>query len=147
MARMAPIMAAPPAMSYFIFSMLSAGLMEIPPVSKVMPFPTRPNTGPAGALGGSYFMTMSAGGSSEPCATLRKAPICSSRIFSVLWTWHCSPTSRLMAAARSPRIVGVRRLPGSLTSSRAKFWDSPTITPSRRPVSAAAWSMDSGATT
>ena len=32
MARMAPSMAAPPAMSYFIFSMLSAGLMEMPPV-------------------------------------------------------------------------------------------------------------------
>ena len=48
MARMAPIMAAPPAMSYFIFSMLSAGLMEMPPVSKVMPLPTRPSTGPVG---------------------------------------------------------------------------------------------------
>ena len=42
MARMAPIMVAPPAMSYFIFSMPSAGLMEMPPVSKVMPLPTRP---------------------------------------------------------------------------------------------------------
>ncbi len=48
MARMAPIMAAPPAMSYFIFSMLSAGLMEMPPVSKVMPLPTRPRTGSVG---------------------------------------------------------------------------------------------------
>ena len=41
-ARMAPIMVAPPAMSYFIFSMPSAGLIEMPPVSKVIPFPTRP---------------------------------------------------------------------------------------------------------
>ena len=41
-ARMAPIMVAPPAMSYFIFSMPSAGLMEMPPVSKVTAFPTRP---------------------------------------------------------------------------------------------------------
>ena len=38
MACMAPIIAAPPAMSYFIFSMPSADLMEMPPVSKVMPF-------------------------------------------------------------------------------------------------------------
>ena len=84
MARMAPIMAAPPAMSYFIFSMLSAGLMEMPPVSKVMPLPTRPMTGPSGvADSGSYWMTMSAGGSSEPWATLRKAPILSSRSLSV----------------------------------------------------------------
>ncbi len=45
MARMAPIIAAPPAMSYFIFSMPSAGLMEMPPVSKVIPLPTRPSTG------------------------------------------------------------------------------------------------------
>jgi hypothetical protein len=48
MARMAPSMAAPPAMSYFISSILSEGLMEMPPVSKVMPLPTRPSTGPVG---------------------------------------------------------------------------------------------------
>ena len=53
MARIAPIIAAPPAMSYFIFSMPSAGLMEMPPVSKVMPLPTRPSTGFAGAPFGS----------------------------------------------------------------------------------------------
>ena len=41
-ARMVPIMAAPPAMSYFIFSMPSAGLMEMPPVSNVTPLPTSP---------------------------------------------------------------------------------------------------------
>src|SRR5579885_613643 len=41
-ARMAPMVAAPPAISYFIFSMPSAGLMEMPPVSKVTPLPTRP---------------------------------------------------------------------------------------------------------
>ena len=55
MARMAPSMAAAPAMSYFILSMFSAGLMEMPPVSKVMPLPTRPITGVpvAGAAVGS----------------------------------------------------------------------------------------------
>ncbi len=51
MACIAPIIAAAPAMSYFIFSMPSAGLMEMPPVSKVMPLPTRPRTG-APAAGG-----------------------------------------------------------------------------------------------
>ena len=40
MACMAPIMAAAPAMSYFILSMPSAPLMEMPPVSNVMPLPT-----------------------------------------------------------------------------------------------------------
>jgi hypothetical protein len=41
-ARITAIMAAPPAMSYFIFSMPSAGLIEMPPVSKVTALPTRP---------------------------------------------------------------------------------------------------------
>ena len=55
MARMAPIMAAAPAMSYFIFSMLSPGLREMPPVSKVMPLPTSAMTGEpsSGATAGS----------------------------------------------------------------------------------------------
>ena len=48
MARMAPSIAAPPAMSYFIFSMPSAGLMEMPPVSNVTALPTRPITGRVG---------------------------------------------------------------------------------------------------
>ena len=41
-ARIAPSTAAPPPMSYFIFSMPSAGLMEMPPVSKVTPLPISP---------------------------------------------------------------------------------------------------------
>jgi len=47
-ARMTPSMVAPPAMSYFIFSMPSDGLMEIPPVSKVTAFPISPITGVPG---------------------------------------------------------------------------------------------------
>ena len=45
MARMAQTTAAPPAMSSFIRSMPSAGLIEMPPVSNVMPLPTSPRTG------------------------------------------------------------------------------------------------------
>ena len=82
MARMAPIMVAPPAMSYFIFSMLSAGLIEIPPVSKVTPLPTNPSTGFSGAPTGSYRMTINAGGSSDPWATPQNAPIFNSLILS-----------------------------------------------------------------
>ena len=52
-ARMAQATAAPPAMSSFIRSMPSAGLIEMPPVSNVMPLPTRPSTGLVGAPGGS----------------------------------------------------------------------------------------------
>ena len=47
-ARMTPSMVAPPAMSYFIFSMPSAGLMEMPPVSNVTALPMRPMTGAPG---------------------------------------------------------------------------------------------------
>ena len=47
-ARMAPSMAAPPAISNFIFSISFEGLMEMPPVSKVMALPTRPSTGAPG---------------------------------------------------------------------------------------------------
>ena len=40
--RIAPITLAPPDMSVFISSMWLAGLMEMPPVSNVMPLPTSP---------------------------------------------------------------------------------------------------------
>jgi len=45
-ASTAPSTAAPPDMSNFISDILLAGLIEIPPVSKVTPLPTRPSTGP-----------------------------------------------------------------------------------------------------
>src|SRR4029077_14168084 len=82
--RTARITAAAPAMSYFIFSMPSAGLIEIPPVSKVIPLPTSPNTGApsAGFVAGSYVITISAGGSAEPFATAQNAFILSSCNFS-----------------------------------------------------------------
>ena len=38
--------AAPPDMSIFISSIFGAGLIEIPPVSKVTAFPTRPRVSP-----------------------------------------------------------------------------------------------------
>ena len=40
-ARMVPMTPAAPPMSYFISSISAAGLSEMPPVSKVMPLPTR----------------------------------------------------------------------------------------------------------
>ena len=45
-ASIAPTTAAPPPMSDFIISMFCAGLMEMPPLSKVMPLPTSPSIGP-----------------------------------------------------------------------------------------------------
>ena len=45
--------APPPAMSPFMSSMYSAGLIEIPPVSKVIALPTSPSTTSAFGEGGS----------------------------------------------------------------------------------------------
>ncbi len=50
-ACIAPNTAAPPAMSYFIRSMLAEGLIETPPVSKVTALPTRPRWLPADSAG------------------------------------------------------------------------------------------------
>ena len=86
MARMAPIMAAPPAMSYFIFSMLSAGLMEMPPVSKVMPLPTRPSTGPSVTPSARSAARSAPAALPSPAHTLQNAPIFSSCSLSVEWT-------------------------------------------------------------
>ena len=58
MAAMAQMTAAPPDMSSFILSMFSAGLIEMPPVSNVMPFPTSPSTVPFTACFGSWRSTM-----------------------------------------------------------------------------------------
>ena len=146
MARIAPSMAAPPAMSYFIFSMLSEGLIEMPPVSKVMPLPTRPSTGPSVTPSGSYRITISAGGSSDPCETLQNAPIFSSCSFSVEYTSHLQADFLAPSPRRAGReSVGVSLLPGSFTSERVKFWLSPMMTPSANAAFSAAWSAPAGA--
>src|SRR5213596_740079 len=54
-ARITPSIVAPPAMSYFIFSMPSAGLMEIPPVSNVTALPIKPMTGPPALTDGGLY--------------------------------------------------------------------------------------------
>ena len=74
-ARIAQMTAAPPAMSSFIRSMPSAGLIEIPPVSNVMPLPISPSTGACGAPAGLWRMTITHGGSALPRATPRSSPI------------------------------------------------------------------------
>jgi hypothetical protein len=52
--------AAPPDMSNFMFHMLAAGLIEIPPESKVTALPTSPSSGPR-APSGSWRRTISLG--------------------------------------------------------------------------------------
>ena len=129
MARIAHATAAPPAMSSFIRSMPSAGLIEMPPVSNVMPLPTRPSTGPGGAPGGSWRNTISRGGSLLPRATPSSRPIpsCAMRSSSRIST--LTPPSVASAAARRANSRGVSALPGSLASSRARLLHSPSSRP------------------
>jgi len=80
----APSTLAAPHMSNFISSISAEGLIEIPPVSKVMPLPTSA-TGGAPRLPPWYSATMSFGGSRLPRATARKQPMPS---FSMsFWSW------------------------------------------------------------
>ena len=70
----APATAPAPPMSHFIDSMPSAGLIEMPPVSKVTPLPTRA-TGLAPALPPFQRITSSRGGRTEPWATPSSEPM------------------------------------------------------------------------
>ena len=136
MARMAPIMAAAPAMSYFILSMPSAGLMEMPPVSKVMPLPTSPSDGSAGLCISGGFIghddeSGGLGGSMSNSLECSHAEL--EEFGSEMQTSQRRPDWAHMAAARWPRTVGVRSLPGSLTRERVKFWAPARMRPSAKP--------------
>ena len=128
MARIAPITAAPPAMSSFIRSMPSAGLIEMPPVSKVMPLPTRPSTGAAGAPGGSWRSTIMRGGSALPRATPSSRPICSRAISSSSRTSTCSPALAAdgrAALGEDRRRQHVRRLVAEVAREVARLAEDP----------------------
>ena len=62
-------------MSAFICSMFSAGLSEMPPVSKVIVFPTRTTGRSSFFLEPLYWRMMNFGGSWLPFATPSKAPM------------------------------------------------------------------------
>ena len=118
MARMAQMTAAPPAMSSFMRSMPSAGLIEMPPVSKVMPLPTSPSTGDAGAPGGLWRMTITRGGSALPRATPSSSPIPSCAISRLVEHLH----ARRPRSCRSPRRA--RRRPTASARSTARWQSS-----------------------
>ena len=118
-ARSAPITAAPPAMSTFIRSMPSAGLIEMPPVSNVMPLPTSPSTGPGGAPGGLCSITITLGGSALPCATPSNRPMPRARISfsSSTVTDSVVPSA---AACGAPRQLARRQHVGRLVAERTR---------------------------
>ena len=129
MARIAQATAAPPAMSSFMRSMPSAGLIEMPPVSNVIPLPTSPSTGPRAAPGGSWRNTISRGGSLLPRATPRSMPIPSASIRFSSSTSTPTPASPATADARAANSRGVSVLPGSFASPRAALLQSPRTRP------------------
>ena len=142
MARIAQATAAPPAMSSFIRSMPSAGLIEMPPVSKVMPLPTRPSTGPA-ARRADRGGTPSAA-AARCCRARRRAagPCRASRSASRRAPRRRRPPSLRDAPRRaSANSRGVSVLPGSFAKPRARLLQSPRIRP-RATASSAAVSVN-----
>ncbi len=133
-AAISPITAAPPAMSNFMSSMPPAGLMEMPPVSKVTPLPTKamgfcaalaflPPLPPPDAP--SHCITAMRGSFSLPWATPRIAPIPSFFISFGPRISTCTP-SFSRSRQRSAMVSGLSTLGGSDTRSRARNTPSAT---------------------
>jgi len=145
MARMAPSTAAPPHISYFILSMSAEGLIEMPPVSKVTPLPTRPRWADEAAACGRYRTTMRAGGAALPCATPSRAPMPSRSSSARSSTSHSRPCCWAISRAAAAMASGVSRLAGSLARARVKFCDSASTWP--RDTAASNSAAPSGHTT
>ena len=137
-ARMAQTTAAPPAMSSFIRSMPSAGLIEIPPVSKVMPFPTSPSTGD---LGASTARASSRARAVVPrCRARRRAagPCRAVRLRARRALRRGGRRPSRSARARSAKTRGVSTFDGSLLRLRARLAESPRMRPRSTAFSSAA---------
>ncbi len=106
-APMAAITDAAPVMSAFIASMFAAGLMLIPPVSKVMPLPTSARSKPSPPRP-VYESRTSFGGCALPFATERSEPMPFRSISARSRISEARPVSLAIAAARKARSVGVR---------------------------------------
>ena len=118
-AFMTPRTTPEPHMSYFISSILDAGLMDIPPLSNVSPFPT--NTFGFCFLGPPmYSIMMNFGGTSVPEATPAKAPMPILVNFSRSNTVTFMPPDFPIAFAFSAKWVGVATFPGRFSTSLAR---------------------------
>ena len=93
-------------MSHFIASMPSAGLIEMPPVSKVMPLPMK-TTGFWPDLPPFQRITSSRGGRTEPWATPSSAPMPSFAIaFSSSTSNLDAVPSRIASRQRATKLSG-----------------------------------------
>ncbi len=133
-------------MSNFISSMFAAGLMEIPPASKVTPLPTI-TSGFRSAAPPRCSSTISRGSWSEPCDTASSARIPSSSSSRRPRTVTRMPRSRAIRSAVPARYAGVTtlggRLPRSRASRSARATTSPMRAPSRSPSAASPVSASS----
>ena len=105
-------------MSNFISSMPGPGLSEIPPVSKVMPLPTR-TVGATVLAAPAYCKTIKRKGSLEPCATAAKEPMPSFSTSLGPSTWHLMRDFFAKPCAARANKVGVAWLAGRLPHSFA----------------------------
>ena len=115
-----PTTAAAPPMSPFMSSMPPAGLIEMPPVSKTTPLPTKA-TGASPSVPPFQCMTTSRGGRGEPCATPSSAPMLSFVISLVAEDLDLDAEPCQFLGLRSANSTGPRMLAGSLTRSRASI--------------------------
>ena len=120
MPRIAAITAAPPAMSVRIRCMPSAGLIDRPPVSNVMPLPTSSRC--FAAPDGLYVISISRGGRDEPPPTARTPPkpCVASHFSSRTATSTRGPATR---AAVSASQAGLLTLDGVFARSRVSAVD------------------------
>ena len=117
-----------PHISYFISSIRLAGLIEIPPLSKVNPLPTN-TIGFADFLPPQYSIKMNLGGTFVPEATPARAPIPIFVNFSRSNTVTFIPPDFPMACAFSAKCVGVATFPGRLSKSLARHTPLAIATP------------------
>ena len=112
-------------MSPFMSSMPAAGFMEMPPVSKHTPLPTKHSVLARLDLAPCHCITTTREGRSLPCPTASSAPIFRAS------SWSSSSTStsrpaRERSRMRSANSTGPSMLAGSLTRSRARKTPSAT---------------------
>ena len=124
-ASMRPATQAAPPMSPFMSSMPAAGFMEMPPVSKHTPLPTKASVLARLDLAPCHCSTTTREGRSLPCPTDSSAPILWALRSSSSSTWTSSP-ARVRSRMRSANSTGPSMLAGSLTRSRARKTPSAT---------------------
>ena len=130
-AKVPSTLAAPP-MSNFISSISAAGLIEMPPVSKVTPLPTS-TTGATDLCAPWYFSTMKRSGCSEPWDTAMKAPMpkASTSAGPRISALRCDFLASWRAASASS--VGVAWLAGRFAHSLASSMPRTVAQPSSKP--------------